>query len=445
MLAIPRQPLSQSSDASRPPRILIVGIGNAGVNLADRLTMGSVGSASILAANTDSQSLATSIVSQKLLIGSRTARGLGTGGDPELGAGSAEESQAEIDIALDEAELVILCGGLGGGAASGAMPVIAEIARNKNALVLALCTLPFSFEGKRRSQQAAQSIRDLQKQAHAMIFFENDRMSEISEPLAGLHDTFAASDQILLDCVYSILRIALSNGPIRVTTSDLLAIFNERPPACLFGVGQAEGSNRAHEAVERALKNPLIDRGRMLAEARSVLVHIEGPHDLSLAEVQAVMQTVSRHTEDEASLHLGISTTSAGSKTVTLSLLCAVADRTSRPTAPSRSRPPLSRAAEQRTSEPAILPEPAPIATLRDAPDESLAPAETNGSSRHAEELFNTAPFTSTKNGKKPRAKQETLQLDPVARGRFEKSEPTIVGGEDLDVPTFLRLKVKLK
>jgi cell division protein FtsZ len=423
MLEIPRTLLSE--DTAAAPRILVAGIGNAGVTLIDRLTLAGFDNAlDLVAINTDSASLGSSVAGKKVLIGSATARGLGAGGDPEIGAESADESSVELEAAVEGANIVIICAGLGGGAGGGAAPYVAELARRNGALVLALATLPFSFEGKRRAKQAADAQAALEKYADAFLTFENDRMADLTEPLAGLHDTFAASDQVLADTIASIARLALTQGPVRVTLGDLLAIFRQSNAKTHFGFAEATGPNRANEAVERALKSHLLARGKALTDATAILVHISAAPDLRLAETRAIMEAVSKHTD--GNLHLGIGL-DAGYTNLGVAILATTA-------APRAPRVPVP---QQR-----VAPEPSPTRVAETEHNEE----ETETVPKNSSELFDTSPYAVAKaaGAKKPKPEQKTLRLDPVARGRFEKSEPTIIGGEDLDVPTFLRQKIKL-
>jgi cell division protein FtsZ len=429
MLEIPRTLLNDPG-AAASPRILVAGIGNAGVSLIDRLTVAGFGSAiDLVAVNTDSVSLGASVASRKILIGSKTARGLGTGGDPEVGASSAEESEAELSQAFSGAHIVIVCAGLGGGAGSGAAPIAVELAKNQGALAVAVATLPFSFEGRRRGQQADDALAELGRAADALLTFENDRMAELSEPLAGVHETFSASDEVLAAAIAALARLTLTNGPIRVTPGDLVAMFRRSGTSSLFGFGEATGSNRANEAVERALKCQMLAKGRLLSDARATLVHITAPPDLRLVEIRAIMESVARHTDGH--LHLGIGT-DANFTALGVSILAATGGE--QPAAAPR---------VARVSQPRVEPEPVraeSAVTSEPEPAEPVVAAK-------ASELFDTSPYAVAKAGAKkaPKPEQKTLSLDPVARGRFEKSEPTIIGGEDLDVPTFLRQKIKLR
>lgn len=442
MLEIPRTLLTEGSIAT--PRILVAGIGNAGVGLVDRLTLTGFGNAlELLAINTDSVSLGSSVAGEKILLGSKTARGLGTGGDPEVGAASAEEAESELSAAMEGAHIVIVCAGLGGGVGSGAAPIIAELARKQGALVVALATLPFSFEGRRRIQQAADAQKELSRYADAFLTFENDRMAELSGPLSGVHDTFAVSDQVLAETIGAVARLTLTPGPIRVTPADLLAVFRRPGSTSLFGFGEATGGNRANEAVERALKSPLLARGKSLADTHAALVHISATPDLNISEIRTIMEAVSRHTDGHLHLGIGLDQSFPSLGVAILASTGGVAEQRApvRMARPAIAPPPVEEEDHEApaprppvaASEPELEPEPELAETV---------PAKTT-------ELFDTEPYAVAKAAagakKPPKPEQKTLRLDPVARGRFEKSEPTIVGGEDLDVPTFLRQKIKLR
>ncbi len=429
MIEIPRHQLDHGQPAT-PPKVLVLAVGNAGVALADRLILaGSSDRATIIAINTDSTSLDSSVAETRLLIGSKTARGLGTGGDPDLGHDAADESLAEIIPHLSNAKVVILCAGLGGGVGSGALPLLAKTAKSQNALVIAIGTLPFSFEGKRRASQADDATDALRRHADAVLLFDNDRMADLAEPLAGVHETFSASDELISDTIASVLRLTDSQGPLPVSLPDLIALFQRGTGDCSFGSGQAAGRNRANDAVTAALKNPMLDRGTSLTEARTALIRIEGPADLRFAEVQAAAQLVSKKLHDDCLLQLAVDITESDSAPLIVSILATSAPRPAR-------------------KEVSPVVESLPIPEVRVEPQiHPIIPAQSEIPTEDGEELFDTDPYTipKTATGRKtPKPKQETLSLDPVNRGRFDKSEPTIVGGEDLDVPTFIRQKTRL-
>jgi cell division protein FtsZ len=482
-------PKSDVPPATLPARI--IGIGNAGVQLCDRLAMALPGSIEMVAMNSDAQSLTSSVSTRKSLLGQRATRGLGAGGDPEVGFEAARESIEEIRFAVEGASTVILLTGLGGGTGSGATPVIAEAAREAGAFVLALVTTPFSFEGRRRASQATEAETALLQHAHAVIRFENDRMADLSSPRAGIEETFEASDYLLSACVAAFLEMLSGRGPMPVTLGNLMTVLRGGSASALFGRGESQSDNRAFEAVERALKSPLLDRGRMLDDAHSVIVHIGGPPSLSFSETSAIMHEVAKHVPDDAHLFLSVSTVEASSAPLTVTILGNHVENVSpaRPPAPiakpsprpfispsptptESPRPapaakPAPRPAQHPASEPPAPhrrpvseddllrpkppgrlfaddddPAPAAASTLTSAP----VPAPSAPSSDLSSLLPPAQPPKASAPPKKSpsnKAKQETLQFEPAARGRFEKSEPTIVEGEDLDVPTFLRARQK--
>jgi len=414
---------------SEPPVVRLIGLGNAGVNLADRIRMNHRLDIETVAMNSDQQSLSSSVAPTKVFLGPLTTRGLGAVGDPEIGLDAARESLADIDAAAGGADIVFLCAGLGGGTASGACGLVAEAAKKSGALLLAIVTSPFGFEGRRRAMQAAAALQEISSFADAVIHFENDRMAELSAPRAGVAETFAGCDDLLGGCVEAVVRLVSAPGPLGVGLPDLIAILNGGGGPCLFGTAAATGDNRAHEALEDALKSPLLDHGRLLDDAASVLVHISGPPSLSLAEVGAVMQEISRKSADHSMLHLGISTLQDREAPLVVSVIAkCCASQPARAAAPAALKPRKPKPPEESSppplQEPLIETAPLPVPPRVVAARPDPRPAEPSKPSAQ-------------------KARQETLQFEPVARGRFEKIEPTIVEGEDLDVPTFLRLPVK--
>jgi len=418
-------------DRSSKPVVRLVGLGNAGVNLADRITMGTGLPLDVVAVNSDLQSLSSSVAPGKVALGPLTTRGLGAGGDPEIGYDAAKESATEIEEALAGADIVFLCAGLGGGTASGAAGMVAGLVKQTGALLIAVVTSPFAFEGRRRSAQAAAALREIGSQADAVVHFENDRMAELTAPRAGVAETFSACDEILGGCVGALVRLIAAPGPLAVGLPDLLTVLNSGRGDCLFGTGGSKGENRAHEALEAALRSPLLDRGALLDEAGSLLVHISGPPGLSFAEVGAIMQEVSRQAAEATLLHLGVSTSADPATPVIVTLLGKCGSVPAPVSAPVPIRPARAE------------PHPVPEEVVR---QEEFVSAPEAPTARQA--VPDSAPVPQRIQKPTPKApatkiKQETLQFEPVARGRFEKIEPTIVGGEDLDVPTFLRLNKK--
>jgi len=417
-----------------------MGVGNAGVALVDALTLaGAADHTNLIAVNTDSVSLGSSIAANKLLIGSTSTRGLGSGGDPELGAKAADEAEAEIAELMTQSGLLILCCGLGGGTGSGAAPVIAEIAGRAGVVVVSLVTLPFSFEGKRRMQQATDALHDLSSSSNAVLTFENDRVSELTQPMAGMHETFAASDQLLADSAAALLRLVGGEGRMRVSLADVQRLFSPGQQTALFGTAAAQGGNRANQSIERLVKSPLL-RDKSFSASQNVILHIEASAALRFVEVETAARSFEERTGPDTQIHLALTTNDELGDTMVVSVFATTG--LVKREAVSRNEVPVDR-----------LPMPAAIQRTEHVVDRGsaseLSEVATEAPTGDSDgELFDPKPFTVTKEAstrKTAKPKQETLGLDSVARGRFEQSEPTIVGGEDLDVPTFLRQKIRLR
>lgn len=488
--------------------IKVIGAGGAGSNVLDRMMLDGLDKADLIAANTDVQSLASSVAGCKVQLGRGVTRGLGAGGDPELGYNAAAEAAEELRTAFGDARMIFLCAGLGGGTGSGAAPVIAELARETGALVITFTTMPFAFEGKRRTAQAQEALARLQEVSSAVICFENDLMGDIVAPKAGIHQAFAAADVTISQSVRSIISLLQRPGLIRIGFDDLLAALRNPNSRCLFGYGESDSDNRSHDALTQALKNPLMDRGRMLSQATSVLVQVAGGPAMTLSEVEILMHELNRHINDDTQILFGtavdgrmgnrlavtiISSLAANGEVAAKPLFAhpvaaaSAADRiveTNRATEPivlekqpepepSRSRneeeefvaeqefaePPPLHTVEASLSEPDLQEEPPQKEKI--AP-EVIAPVtrpEPPSKPRNVEQIAPRDPRPprvispkkkpalpeEAKPGEKIVAKQEVLQFESVTRGRFEKSEPTIVEGQDLDVPTFLRKNVRVK
>src|SRR5262249_5809353 len=446
--------------------VKVVSVGGAGLNALDRIVLDGLEKASVVAINTDVQSLTSSVAAHKVQLGRTRTRGLGTGGDPELGYEAAVESADEIREALTDTRVVFVCGGPGGGTGSGAAPYVAHLAREAGALVIAFVTLPFTFEGKRRAIQAREALARLNEIAHSVICFENDRMGDLVAPQAGIHQAFAMVDTTISQSVRSIVNLIQRPGLIRIGFDDLLAALRAHNGRCLFGYGEADSDNRAHDALTQALKNPLMDRGRMLADATHVLVQVAGGPGLTLSEVEILMQELGRHVSEQTQILFGAAVDGRLGDRLSVTIISSLAadDEAGAISTPSvfstASAPPPAQEQYQHPA-PQIHIEPEPVA-MEPAPAEErisfeepaageAAPAPALVPSEPAS-LINapqkkTIPHKEEKAAaeKSAQAKQEVLQFEPVTRGRFEKSEPTIVEGEDLDVPTYLRKNIKVK
>src|ERR1700704_36488 len=285
--------------------IKVVGVGGAGSNVLDRIVLDGMEKADLIAINTDVQSLTSSVAAHKVQLGRAATRGLGGGGDPELGYQAACESADEIRQALVDARIIFICTGLGGGTGSGAAPVVAQLAQEAGALVIVFATLPFSFEGKRRAAQAQEALSRLNQVANAVICFENDRMGDMVAPKAGIHQAFAVADITISQSVRSIVNLIQRPGLIRIGFDDLFRALRSENGRCLLGYGESESDNRAHDALTQALKNPLMNKGKMLEDAAHVLVQVAGGPAMTLSEVEILMQELGKHVRDNTQILFG--------------------------------------------------------------------------------------------------------------------------------------------
>ena len=450
--------------------IKIISVGGAGLNALDRIVLDGLERAEVVAINTDVQSLASSVAAHKVQLGRSVTRGLGAGGDPELGYQAAVESADEIREALADARMIFICAGLGGGTGSGAAPYVAQLAHEAGALVVAFATLPFSFEGKRRNAQAREALTRLNEVANGVICFENDQMGDIVAPQAGIHQAFATADITISQSVRSIVNLIQRPGLIRIGFDDLLAALRSPNGRCLFGFGESDSDNRAHEALTQALKNPLMDRGRMMADAARVLVHVAGGPGMTLSEVEILMQELGRHISEQTQILFGAAVDGRLGDRLSVTIISSLTadeDFIPQQSQPAQSSapamPPVWEQPHEISPEIDIEPEPMPMEVFQPAemtPFKESAPSETASPPpvEPISVLNKPEPIVSTPHKKpapikeeKPSAekaapaKQEVLQFEPVTRGRFEKSEPTIVEGEDLDIPTYLRKNIKVK
>jgi len=443
--------------------VKVVSVGGAGLNALDRIVLDGLEKASVVAINTDVQSLTSSVAAHKVQLGRTRTRGLGTGGDPELGYEAAVESADEIREALTDTRMVFVCAGLGGGTGSGAAPYVAHLAREAGALVIAFVTLPFTFEGKRRATQAREALGRLNEIAHSVICFENDRMGDLVAPQAGIHHAFAMADTTISQSVRSVVNLIQRPGLIRIGFDDLLAALRARHGRCLFGFGESDSDNRAHDALTQALKNPLMDRGRMLADATNVLVQVSGGAGMTLSEVEVLMQELGRHVNEQTQILFGavvdgklgdrlavtiISSLAADEDLISESRDGATLSNVfAQPPVREQHPPPQIHIEPEAAMEPvaheeSISFEQPVVAQATPAAESMPGESEPLPVTPHKKAVPHTDEKAAAKSVP---AKQEILQFEPVTRGRFEKSEPTIVEGEDLDVPTYLRKNIKVK
>jgi cell division protein FtsZ len=425
MVQLNRQ-YDRASNSGEAIHVKVVGVGGAGSNILDRVMLDGIESAELVAINTDVQSLTASVAAHKVQLGRNLTRGLGSGGDPELGYAAAEESTDDVRSVLQGGTVVFLCAGLGGGTGSGA------------ARLRAVCD--------------------------AVVCFENDRMAEITLPRMGIHEAFAAADLTVSQSIRSVASLLQRPGLLHIGFDDVCAVLRNGDARALFGYGEADGENRAHDALAKALKNPLMNRGALLENAFHAIVHICGGANITLGEVQIIMEELNRHINDQTQLFMGIGIETRMGNRLSVSILSSLGNGLGKPIAQFRQRtvypvePVPQPDVKPEPWKPAAVSEPPPKAAVQEqagamgcAPertDEELMLPRTQSETHKPAQTRPAAKLDSkpqSATAKKIEAKQETLQFEPVSRGRFEKSEPTIIDGQDLDIPTFLRKNLRIR
>jgi len=433
------QTMEKKSSSVPRIRLKIFGIGGAGGHAVSQVASARAQGSQLLkgvdlvAINTDLQSLGEIDAATKVQIGAAVTHGLGAGGEPELGARAAQADAEKIAALCQNTDLVFITAGLGGGTGTGAGPVVARLAKEQGALVLAFVALPFSFEGDRRRQQALSGLDQLRTQADAVICIPNDKIFRIAGDNAGVVAAFKRADEHVILGVQAVWQLLSRKGLINLDFADLRATLGAKHCDGLFSYGEASGPNRVRDAVRSLLESPLLDGGDVLAKAEGVLVSVLGGPDLTLADVQKAVDPITRQA-NRAHVIMGaaIDETYRGKLAVTVIAAANILPRRV-VTQPAATRPmTFPRPGDSALSRPA---RPSPLAVASSSSAPAARPV--------VEEAPTQEPAPARKSSSKP--KQETLPLEGVSRGRFDKSEPTLYQGEDLDVPTFIRRGVSLR
>ncbi len=304
--------------------VKIIGLGGAGANMLERIALDGMEGAELLALNTDVRTLATCLAREKIQLGVNLTKGLGSGGDPELGHQAALEAEEQIRAAIKGRRIVFLCTGLGGGTGSGAAPIITRIAREEGAFVVVFATMPFAFEGKRRREQAETALNELAVLSNALVTFDNNRMGELVLAKQGIHEAFGAADHMICESIKAVIRLVVRPGLINVGLDDLMSALRTNRSRCLFGSGIAEGKDRAIKALRNALNSPLLDQGTLLKDAQTVLVHLSGGEDLTLFEIELLMQRLQKFVPDKAHVLFGAAIDPAMGDSLSITLISAL-------------------------------------------------------------------------------------------------------------------------
>ncbi len=285
-------------------KMKVIGVGGAGGNAVNRMIFSGLQGVEFIALNTDCQALNKCSAATKVQIGSRITKGLGSGGDPEIGRRSAEEDREVIEEVVAGADMVFVTAGMGGGTGTGAGPVVAEVAKKAGALTVAVVTKPFIFEGKKRMRQAEDGITEIRKQADTVIAIPNQKLLQVVAKDTPLLDAFAVADEILLKATRGISDLITRPGEINLDFADVRAIMSEKGDA-IMGTGSATGDNRAKEAATRALRSPLLD-DVSIAGARGLLINVTGNPMMTLAEVCEAANAIYEASGSEANVIFGM-------------------------------------------------------------------------------------------------------------------------------------------
>ena len=282
--------------------IKVVGVGGGGVNAVNRMIDLGLRGVEFIAINTDAQALLMSDADVKLDVGRELTRGLGAGADPEVGRRAAEDHAEEIEEALRGADMVFVRAGEGGGTGTGGAPVVAKIAKSIGALTIGVVTKPFSFEGRRRQQQAENGVAKLKEEVDTLIVVPNDRLLEISDRGISMIEAFATADQVLLAGVQGITDLITTPGLINLDFADVKSVMQGAGSA-LMGIGSARGADRAIKAAELAVESPLLEAS--IEGAHGVLLSIQGGSNLGIFEINDAAQLVKEAAHPEANIIFG--------------------------------------------------------------------------------------------------------------------------------------------
>lgn len=306
---------------SGDPRIAVVGVGGAGSNAVNNMIESSLNGVDFVVANTDAQAIRNSIAAQKLQLGASATKGLGAGSHPEVGCSAAEESHDEIANLLEGNNMVFITAGMGGGTGTGASPVIANIAREMGILTVAVVTKPFMFEGVHRMKIANAGIEELGRYVDTLIVIPNQNLFRISSDKTSFAEAFKIADKVLYDGVRSVTDLITMPGLINLDFADISTVMKGMGKA-MMGTGESSGENRAIEAAELAISNPLLDCTSMKG-AQGVLINITGGMDMTLFEVDEAANRIKEEVEENTNIIFGSALNSSLDKTIRVSVVAA--------------------------------------------------------------------------------------------------------------------------
>jgi cell division protein FtsZ len=398
--------------------IKVVGVGGGGVNAINRMIEVGLKGVEFIAINTDAQALLMSDADVKLDVGRELTRGLGAGADPEVGKKAAEDHTEEIEEVLKGADMVFVTAGEGGGTGTGGAPVVARIAKQLGALTIGVVTRPFTFEGRRRANQAETGIGALREEVDTLIVIPNDRLLSISDRSVSMMDAFRSADQVLLSGVQGITDLITTPGLINLDFADVKSVMQGAGSA-LMGIGSARGEDRAIQAAELAISSPLLEAS--IDGAHGVLLSVQGGSDLGLYEINEAAKLVQEAAHPEANIIFGAVIDDALGDEVRVTVIAAGFDGGT----PNRRED--NRALGSISARPTVPATPAQ-APAPQAAAPTQAPAQAAPAQRPAESA-----------GGRDDAVQSAPQSTPDPARQVPPRTVTFEEGDDLDVPDFLK------
>ncbi|MFI6869589.1 cell division protein FtsZ [Nocardia sp. NPDC050406] len=409
--------------------IKVVGIGGGGVNAVNRMIEQGLKGVEFIAVNTDAQALLMSDADVKLDVGRELTRGLGAGADPEVGRKAAEDHKDEIEEVLKGADMVFVTAGEGGGTGTGGAPVVASIARKLGALTIGVVTRPFSFEGKRRSNQAEAGIQSLRESCDTLIVIPNDRLLQLGDAAVSLMDAFRSADEVLLNGVQGITDLITTPGLINVDFADVKSVMSGAGSA-LMGIGSSRGEGRSVKAAEAAINSPLLEAS--MDGAHGVLLSIAGGSDLGLFEINEAASLVQEAAHIEANIIFGTVIDDSLGDEVRVTVIAAGFDGSG----PARR---IETGITTRST----------TSTIGTASAGGIAPAPSRGSeysSRTPDPVREPvrepapAPEVPVSRGPAPSYGSPRPSVDPtVAHNNRSHIQPPDADDDDVDVPSFMR------
>ncbi len=295
--------IPQQTHTDFTPRITVIGVGGGGTNAVDNMIAANLQGVEFVVANTDAQQLMHSRASRRIQLGPHITQGLGAGAKPEIGRAAAEEAADELYRHLDGAHMVFVTAGMGGGTGTGAAPVIARMARERNILTVGVVTKPFAFEGTRRARAADAGIDELQQFVDTLIVIPNQNLFRMANERTTWRDAFQMADQVLYMGVRGVTDLMMAPGLVNLDFADIRTVMAEMGKA-MMGTGEADGENRAIRAAEAAISNPLLEDTSM-SGARGLLINITGGDDMTLFEVDQAANRIREEVDEDANIIFG--------------------------------------------------------------------------------------------------------------------------------------------